>query len=85
MFWKQEWKMTSNRKARIETILNDLRERRAGYEVTLLMEYIGLKLDESKDFLMAVATEDDFRRLQGEAAAWDKFLRQLQHQPIKTS
>ena len=77
--------MVPTKKARAEAILTELRERRASYEVTILMEYVGLKLEECKSVLISVATEDDFRRVQGEAAAWDRFLRQLQMQVQKTS
>lgn len=74
--------MIQDRKARAEALLRQLNQRRASAEVQLMIDYLALKVEESKDLLMAVATEDDFRRVQGQAATYDRLLTALTRAPL---
>lgn len=70
-----------DRKRKLEELGKLLRERKGSLEVTSIMEVIELKLDEVKEQLLT-CDEDEFRRLQGEAQAYEKLTRLLTRKPL---
>lgn len=43
----------------------------------MVLDLLAIRLEEAKLMLIAVAAEDDFRRVQGEASAYDKLIKLL--------
>lgn len=71
-----------DRKARVDNLAKELRLRIASFEVTTMIELLAYRLEDVKSNLVS-CSPDDFARLQGEAQAYDKLLKQITRQAIK--
>lgn len=65
-----------DRKQRLEAASKLLRERRATFEITQVIDVLNMLLEDTKDRLL-VTPEEGFARLQGEGAAYAGLLRRI--------
>lgn len=62
------------RKAKQESLVRNLQERRGTADVHMMLELLDMLLEGAKNNLLT-CVENEFNRLQGEAQAYDKLIR----------